>query len=65
MAVKLRVHERCTDCGQIAARREGDRIKGWHKCPKAFPGGPPIPPMNFHISEVTFIPAADHLGGAT
>jgi hypothetical protein len=54
MAIKLKVHERCTACGQIAARREGDRIKGWHKCPKA-PPGPPDPPMNFHFSEVTFI----------
>src|SRR5258708_6987362 len=38
MAIKLKVHERCTQCVQIAARREGDRIKGWHDCPNAHRG---------------------------
>jgi hypothetical protein len=59
MAVRLRIRERCTSCGQIAAWREGDRIKGWHKCPGQ-PPGPPIPPINFHTSEVVFIPDAVH-----
>jgi hypothetical protein len=55
---KLNVREYCTQCGQLAAWKDGNRIKGWHKCPNA-PLGPPIPPMNFHISEVNFIPAED------
>jgi len=57
MAIKLTIRERCSACGQLAAWRDGDRIKGWHKCPNA-PPGPPVPPMNFNILDVTFIPDA-------
>lgn len=52
---KLNVHEFCRRCGQLAAWREGNRIKGWHKCTNE-PPGPADPPMNFHVNEVNFIP---------
>jgi len=55
MAIKLKVHERCQRCGQIAVQRVHDRIMGWHDCPNA-PPGPADAPMNFHINEITFIP---------
>lgn len=54
MAIKLRVHAICPLCGQVAARREGDRIRGWHDCPQK-PPGPPTGPINFHMDEVTFV----------
>lgn len=56
MALKRTIHEICPKCGQAAAHREGDRIRGWHDCPFS-PPGPKDPPINFHINDVTFIPA--------
>lgn len=51
---KLKVHAICPRCGQRAAYRDGDMIRGWHDCPNA-PPGPVDPPMFFRTSDVEFI----------
>ena len=57
MALKATVHERCQRCGQRAARREGEFVVDWHKCPKA-PPGPGDYPRRIHTSQINFVPAS-------